>query len=83
MGRAVGTARVTMEMTWENLTKLYTLAAQYGSEGPSADTAADAIVTDGLSLGAAFIVTVKESPGGGEGLGRRQRSLIIELANGE
>jgi hypothetical protein len=27
-----------MEMTWENLTKLFTWAAQHGSEAPMADT---------------------------------------------
>ena len=36
-----------MEMTWENLTKLFTWAAQHGSEAPLADTAAAAIVIDG------------------------------------
>ena len=28
-----------MEMTWENLTKLFTWAAQHGSEASMADTA--------------------------------------------
>ena len=30
-----------MEMTWENLTKLFTWAAQHGSEAPMADTAGE------------------------------------------
>ena len=36
-----------MEMTWENLTKLFTWAAQQGSDTPLADTAGEAIVIDG------------------------------------
>jgi hypothetical protein len=36
-----------MEMTWENLTKLFTWAAQQGSEPPMADTAGETIVIDG------------------------------------
>ena len=36
-----------MEMTWENLSKLFTWAAQHGSEAPMADTAAESIVIDG------------------------------------
>jgi hypothetical protein len=36
-----------MEMTWENLTKLFTWAAQQGSEPPLADTAGETIVIDG------------------------------------
>lgn len=36
-----------MEMIWENLTKLYTWAAQHGSETLLAGTAAEAIVIDG------------------------------------
>ena len=36
-----------MEMTWENLTKLFTWAAQGGSETPMADTAGETIVIDG------------------------------------
>ena len=36
-----------MEMTWENLTKLFTWAAQHGSEAPMADTAGKTIVIDG------------------------------------
>ena len=48
MGRAAGDAEeVTMEMTWENLTKLFTWAAQHGSEAPMADTAGETIVMDG------------------------------------
>ena len=35
-----------MELTWESLTKLFTWAAQHGSEAPLADTAAEAIVID-------------------------------------
>jgi len=33
-------------MTWENLTKLFTWAAQHGSEAPMADTARETIVID-------------------------------------
>ena len=47
MGRAAGAAGVTMEMTWENLTKLLTWAAQHGSEAPMADSAGETIVIDG------------------------------------
>ncbi|HSL04733.1 MAG TPA: hypothetical protein VK901_14495 [Nitrospiraceae bacterium] len=36
-----------MEMTWENLTKLFVWAAQHGSEAPMADTAGKTIVIDG------------------------------------
>ena len=36
-----------MEMTWENLTKLFTWAAKQGSDAPLADTAGEAIVIDG------------------------------------
>jgi len=47
MGRATGDAEVTMDMTWENLTRLFTWAAQHGSEAPLADTAGETIVVDG------------------------------------
>ena len=47
MGQAPGGAEVTMDMTWENLTKLLTWAAQHGSEAPMADTAGETIVIDG------------------------------------
>ena len=47
MGRAAEAAGVTMQMTWENLTKLFTWAAQHGSEAPMADTAGEQIVIDG------------------------------------
>ena len=47
MSRAADTAGVIMEMTWENLTKLFTWAAQHGSEAPMADTAGETIVIDG------------------------------------
>jgi hypothetical protein len=47
MGRAADTDGVTMEMTWENLMKLFTWAAQHGSEAPLADTAGEQIVIDG------------------------------------
>ena len=47
MGRASGGADVTMDMTWENLTKFLTWAAQHGSEAPMADTAGQTIVIDG------------------------------------
>ena len=36
-----------MEMTWENLTMLFTWAAQHGSAAPMADTAGETIVIDG------------------------------------
>jgi hypothetical protein len=39
--------RVIMEMTWENLTKLFMWAAQHGSEAPMADTAGGTILIDG------------------------------------
>jgi hypothetical protein len=44
---SAGAAGVTMEMTWENLRKLFTWAAQHGSEAPMADTAGETIVIDG------------------------------------
>ena len=47
MGRAAEAAGVTMEMTWENLTKLFTWAAKQGSDAPLADTAGEQIVIDG------------------------------------
>jgi hypothetical protein len=36
-----------MQMTWENLMKLFTWAAQQGSDAPLADTAGESIVIDG------------------------------------
>lgn len=36
-----------MEMTWENLTKLFTRAAKQGSDAPLADTAGETLVIDG------------------------------------
>ena len=36
-----------MQMTWENLTKLFTWAAQRGSDAPLADRAGESIVIDG------------------------------------
>lgn len=36
-----------MEMTWENLTRLFTWAAKQGSDSPLADTAGETIVIDG------------------------------------
>jgi hypothetical protein len=36
-----------MDMTWENLTKLFTWAAKQGSDAPLADTAGEALVIDG------------------------------------
>ena len=36
-----------MELTWENLTKLFTWAAQHGSDAPLADRAGEKIVIDG------------------------------------
>ena len=36
-----------MEMTWENLTKLFVWAAKKGSDAPLADTAGESIVIDG------------------------------------
>ena len=47
MGWAAEAASVTMEMTWENLTKLFTWAAKQGSDAPLADTAGEQIVIDG------------------------------------
>ena len=35
-----------MHMTWENLTKLFTWAAQHGSDAPLADTAGEQFVVD-------------------------------------
>ena len=37
----------TMEMTWENLMRLFTWAAKQGSDAPLADTAGEAIIIDG------------------------------------
>jgi len=45
--RAIWKAGVTMEMTWDNLTKLFTWASQHGSGAPLADTAGETIVIDG------------------------------------
>ena len=36
-----------MELTWENLTKLFVWAAKRGSNAPLADGAGDTIVIDG------------------------------------
>jgi len=36
-----------MEMTWENLTKLFVWAAKKGSDAPLADIAGETIVIDG------------------------------------
>jgi hypothetical protein len=36
-----------MDMTWENLTRLFTWAAQHGPDPPLADTAGDTLVIDG------------------------------------
>jgi hypothetical protein len=36
-----------MEMTFENLTRLFTWAAKHGSDAPLADTAGEAIIIDG------------------------------------
>jgi hypothetical protein len=36
-----------MEMTFENLTRLFTWAAMHGSDAPLADTAGEAIIIDG------------------------------------
>jgi hypothetical protein len=47
MDRTTDTAGVLMDMTWENLTRLFTWAAQHGSEAPMADTAGEQIVIDG------------------------------------
>jgi membrane carboxypeptidase/penicillin-binding protein PbpC len=47
MGWPAQAAEVTMEMTWENLAKLFTWTAQHGSEAPMADTAGEQIVIDG------------------------------------
>jgi hypothetical protein len=37
-----------MDMTWQNLTKLFTWAAQHGSDAPLADTAGEQIVVDSV-----------------------------------
>lgn len=37
-----------MEMTWENMTKLFTWAAKQGSDAPLADTAGETLVIDGV-----------------------------------
>jgi hypothetical protein len=47
VGRADRATGVPMEMTWENLTKLFTWTAQHGSDAPMADTAGETIVIDG------------------------------------
>jgi len=36
-----------MEMTWDNLTKLFTWAAKKGGDAPYADTAGESVVIDG------------------------------------
>ena len=46
MGRTFAAAGVTRDMTWQNLTKLFTWAAQHGSDAPLADTAGEQIVVD-------------------------------------
>ena len=38
---------LVMEMTWENLTKLFVWAAKKGSDAPLADRAGETIVIDG------------------------------------
>lgn len=56
-----------MEMTWENLTKLFTWAAQHGSEAPMADTAGEQIVIDGAITKedlARFMASHSEPPAG-------------------
>ena len=47
MGRADKATGVTMEMTWENLTTLFTWTAQHGADAPLADSAGEPIVIDG------------------------------------
>ena len=37
-----------MEMSWENMTKLFTWAAKQGSDAPLADTAGETLVIDGV-----------------------------------
>jgi len=37
-----------MEMTWENMTKLFTWAATIGAEAPLADRAGETLVIDGV-----------------------------------
>jgi hypothetical protein len=37
-----------MEMTWDNMTKLFTWAAKQGSDAPLADTAGETLVIDGV-----------------------------------
>ena len=56
-----------MEMTWENLTKLFTWAAQQGSAAPLADTAGETIVIDGTITKEdfdRFMASHSEPPGG-------------------
>jgi hypothetical protein len=56
-----------MEMTWENLTKLFTWAAQRGSDPPLADTAGESIVIDGAVTKEdfeRFLESQSESPEG-------------------
>jgi hypothetical protein len=38
---------LVMEMTWENLTKLFVWAAKKGSDAPLADRAGETLVIDG------------------------------------
>jgi hypothetical protein len=37
-----------MEMTWDNMRKLFTWAAKQGSDAPLADTAGETLVIDGV-----------------------------------
>ncbi len=57
MGGTAETPGVTMDMTWENLAKLFTWAAQHGSETPLADTAGETIVIDGTITKRTLIVS--------------------------
>ena len=56
-----------MEMMWENLTKLFTWAAQHGSDAPIADTAGETIAIDGAITKEdlnRFMASHSESPEG-------------------
>ena len=52
-----------MEMTWENLSKLFTWAAKQGSDAPLADTAGESIVIDGTVTKEDFERFLKSQPG--------------------
>ena len=54
-----------MEMTWDNLTKLFTWAAKKGGDAPYADTAGESVVIDGALTKEdfeRFVASQSESP---------------------